>query len=194
MQQVPYLVGHDLSGDGAPDDAELMLRIQRGDASSMRVLIHRYWVRLVRYAARIVGSTDSAEDMVQQAFVTVWSERVRYRQRGTPQAYLYRIVRNEALQECRRQEVRGRRVSDVVRPARPATPLDDTMGHELDEALQEALGQLPDRRREAFVLARYHGLSLNEIGQVMRISPQTVANHVSLAMAELRRALARFLA
>lgn len=175
-------------------DVELMLRIRDGVSEALEELLHRYWGKLVRYAVRLAPSPDAAEDMVQQAFVTIWKQRKSYQCRGTPQAFLYRIVRNEALQEGRRREVRDRKAPEVAgRRVRAPTPLEVTTAHELNEAIQKALVDLPARRREAFVLSRYHNLSLSEVADIMGVSPQTAANHVSLAMAELRRALSDFL-
>jgi RNA polymerase sigma-70 factor, ECF subfamily len=175
-------------------DAELMLRLRDGDASALEALVDRYWQPLVRYAVRLLNSVDSAEDTVQDAFLTVWKERKDWKPVGTPQAYLYRIVRNRALQELRTTQLHVRKAAEVARrrPSVP-TPLEVTVSEELDRAFQQALGSLPDRRREAFVLTRYHRLSLAEVAETMGVSTQTVSNHVSMAVAELRKALQRFL-
>jgi RNA polymerase sigma-70 factor (ECF subfamily) len=56
--------------------------------------------------------------------------------------------------------------------------------------VESAITALPERRREIFVLSRYHGLSYREIAEVLEISPQTVANQLSAALATLRESLA----
>ncbi|HET9985868.1 MAG TPA: sigma-70 family RNA polymerase sigma factor [Longimicrobiales bacterium] len=194
MQPIPLSDRSDSAARPRLDDSALLLRIQTGDAASLAELMRRYWTPLVRYAARLLESRDAAEDMAQQAFFVVWSKRARYRAHGTAQAYLYRIVRNEALQELRRRQTRQRAAGDVARGMVPeSTPFELTTARELDDALQRALAALSPRRREAFVLSRYHDLSLDEVAAVMSISPQTAANHVSVALAELRSALADFL-
>jgi RNA polymerase sigma-70 factor, ECF subfamily len=175
-------------------DVELMIHLRDGDASALEALVGRYWEPLVRYAARLLNSVDGAEDTVQDAFLTVWQERKNWKPVGTPQAYFYRIVRNRALQELRASELHTRKSPELARrrPSVP-TPLDVTEGEELDQALQRALASLPERRREAFVLTRYHRLSLAEVAETMGVSTQTVSNHVSMAVAELRKALQPFL-
>lgn len=176
-------------------DPELMLHLRDGDPSALETLIDRYWNPLIRYAARLVDSLDTAEDVVQEAFVTVWNQRAGWTPVGTPQAFLYRVVRNGALQQRRKRELRDRKAPDLARLRPPApTPFDETVHEELDRALQSAIQSLPPRRREAFVLVRFHKLSLGEVAEVMGVSAQTVANHVTMAVAELRRALQRFLA
>ncbi|HUG41262.1 MAG TPA: sigma-70 family RNA polymerase sigma factor [Longimicrobiales bacterium] len=173
---------------------DLMLALRDGDPSALEALVGRYWEPLVRYAVRLLHSVDVAEDAVQDAFLTVWEERKSWKPVGTPQAYLYRIVRNRALQEVRIGELHARKAPEVARrrPTVP-TPLEVTAGRELDRAFQEALDALPDRRRDAFVLRRYHRLTLAEVAETMGVSPQTVSNHVSMAVAELRKALQTYL-
>lgn len=171
-----------------------MLHLRDGDTSALETLMGRYWGPLIRYAARLVDSLDAAEDVVQAAFVTLWQDRAKWKAVGTVQAFLYRIVRNGALQERRRSDVRERKAPDIARGHPPMpTPFDVAAEQELERALQSAIHGLAPRRREAFVLARYHRLMLGEIADIMGVSTQTVANHVSTAMAELRQELARFL-
>ena len=177
-----------------PSDLELMLGIRDGDSWALDCLISRYWQRLVRYAVRLGHSSDTAQDVVQEAFIRVWETRTPWRPIGTPQAFLYRIVRNLTLQEYRHREVTERHGPEIVRRhSTPSTPFQLAAESELDHALQDAIAALPERRREAFVLTRYHDLSQAEVAEIMGLSLQTVANHVSMAMASLRKSLEQFL-
>lgn len=177
-----------------PEELALMRRLRTGDASALEPLLFRYWDPLVRYATRIVSSVDIGEDVVQDAFARLWANRRRWKPTGSPRAFLYRIVRNLALKERRRERVRERG-APLVAPNVPGarTPFEITAQHEFQVALQRAISELPPRRREAFVLSRYHDLSLGEVAEIMGLARQTVANHVSLAVADLRRALRPFL-
>ena len=75
----------------------------------------------------------------------------------------------------------------------PATPVQIVDAVLLGRATERAIRALPARRRTVFTLAHVHGLSHAEVGQTMGIAPQTVANHMSLALADLRAALSPFL-
>lgn len=196
MAVEPYSPPSSISESERGGDLELMLHIREGNARALETLLHRYWTPLVRYAFRLLHSTDSAEDVVQETFVTVWKQRTNWKPVGTPQAFLYRMVRNRALHELRTKGLREQKAPELARHGRRKhvdTPYDIAIGKELHQALQQALACLPDRRREAFVLSRYHKLSLGEVAQIMGVSTQTVANHASMAAAELRRILERFL-
>lgn len=175
------------------DDQTLMERVREGDRKSYRVLLERYWSALLEYARGIVGSPDDAEDVVQSVFIRVWQHRARWTSSGSASGYLYRITRNLALNRQRERNVeldwKERHGEDAVPFSGPATPHQKFRANTLREEVEAAIDSLPERRREAFRLSRFHGLSYSEIAEAMGITPQTVANQMSAALADLREAL-----
>lgn len=189
--------GHSPEGrdaDPSSSDARTMEAIRAGDPDALQTLMDRHWRGLVRYAARMLGSTDAGEDVAQEVFVRVWEHRSRWTSSGSVQGYLYRIARNLVLQRSRHQEVRERTEPEVRRRAgEVTTPVENAVHDELRCAFEEALEELPERRREAFLLVRMRGLSLREAGEAMGVTRRTVANHVYLAAGDLEAALRPFL-
>lgn len=172
-------------------DRHLMGGVRLGEASAFDELLRIYWDPLVSYADSLLESIDAAEDVVQETFIRVWERRSDWSARGSVRSYLYRITRTVALNEHRRRRVRKKWLGRgrVEKPSASPTPLQMVEGEEMDVAIDEALAALPDRRREVFTLARLHDLSYREIADLMQISPQTVANQMSAALADLRRSL-----
>lgn len=171
----------------------LLRRLRLGDRDALAELMREYWTPLVRYVTRLVGSADGAEDIVQDTFVAVWNQRATWDASGSIRALLYGIARRLVLKERRHQSVREKWADRIRRAIRPApTPFDVAHHSELASALQAAIEALPSRRREAFVLCRYHGLTLREVAEIMQVSTQTVANQVSTAVSELRVSLEKF--
>lgn len=174
-----------------------MERVHAGDRDALGLLIERHWTLLVAYARGMVGSEDDAEDVVQEVFVQVWRTRAGWRPSGTVAAYLYRITRNLGLNALRdrkalkRREERGGMESDLS--AQPANSLELVEKESLREEVRAAIAKLPERRREVFILCKYHGLSHKEIADAMGISVPTVANQMTSAMHQLRDALAHHL-
>jgi RNA polymerase sigma-70 factor (ECF subfamily) len=191
IRSLPYST--QLTGPEAMDrDRDLMRRVRASDASALDELLSVYWAPVVGYVTGMLASADHAEDVAQEAFIELWRRRAAWEERGPVRAYLYRTARNLALNEQRRQKVRVRWVERVRRQpmARaPATPGEVFEGRELDSAVERALASLPARRREVFVLVRYHGLTYRQTAEVMGISQQTVANQLTAALADLRHAL-----
>jgi RNA polymerase sigma factor (sigma-70 family) len=174
--------------------AHLMLRIQASDVDALEQLMTRYWRNLVGYASQLLGSVDEGKDVAQEVFVRTWEHRFRWKPGGSAETFLYRIARNLSLLQLRRREVRSRSAPELRNGSRRArTPIDDTFSGELREALQEALGELPERRREAFLLVRLDGLSLGAAAEIMGVTKRTVANHVYMATSDLERTLHPFL-
>lgn len=181
------------AGGGSPErwgEMEVMQRIQQGEPAALDELLRRYWKPLVSYASRIVPD-EGAEDVVQEAILRVWNDRERWTPTDRLSSFLYRITRNLALNESRARKSRLRRREAKAHEPQPPvrTPADDLHDARLQAMVQAALEELPERRREVFVLIRYHGMSYREAAEVLDMAPQTVANHVSGALALLRRYL-----
>ena len=182
----------DIEG-GASLDAVLIRGLRANDTRVFQELMAGYWPPLVAFAQRILAGSGDPEDVVQTAFVRFWSRRAGLKERGSVKALLYTIVRNACLDELRK-EARRDRAEEGARPPTPLrTPYEDVHGAELQRVAAAAVSRLPERRREVFRLVREEGLSYQEVAQLMDLSPQTVANHMSLAMADLRTALKPFL-
>jgi RNA polymerase sigma factor (sigma-70 family) len=181
--------------DEARTNVDLSLLLQRiaaGDESALGTLLQCRWSRLVHYASGFTGDVHDAEDAVQEALVRLWDGRERWTRDGcVSPALLYRIVRNVAIDTRRSRHPRSRTFLALSTDLEYKGPLPDehAMQQELQLRLREALRTLPARRREIFDLARFQGLTYQEIAEVLGLSPQTVANQVSAAFRSLREVL-----
>jgi RNA polymerase sigma-70 factor, ECF subfamily len=176
-------------------DLELVERLRSGDTTALDELLRLYWPSLVRYAERLLGNPDAAEDVAQQVFLQLWQRRADWQVGGSVRTYLYRLAHHRAIDEQRRQAVRQRwdKIFHRQERSRPVTPEQVAQGNELDAAVHAAIASLPERRREVFELVRFHDLSYQEVGEIMGISAQTVANQMSAALRALRLGLEPFL-
>jgi len=173
------------------EERELVGRMKAGDESALDRILAAYWHGLTGFALRILGDRDRAEDVVQEAFIRLWNRRTEWNRSDTLRPVLYQIVRNRALNEERQAGVVRKWAQRLRRPERdPAPdPLESVQQGELAVRLRKAIESLPARRREIFILVRYHQHSYREAGQVLSLSPQTVANQMTLAMKDLRAML-----
>jgi RNA polymerase sigma-70 factor (ECF subfamily) len=164
------------------------------DADVLDGLLRQFWRPLVAYASRLLDDTEAAEDVVQRAFVRLWEYGHAVPTGDEVRPFLYRIVRNLASNEWRRRETRRSRLhgESMLHPHH-AMPSQDVEEEELAAALAAAVERLPARRREVFVLSRYHSLTNAQIAEVLSIAPQTVANQLVSALRELRVMLGPYL-
>ena len=165
-------------------------RIRSGDSEALGLLLGETWAPLVIYLLTFLDSVEAAEDAAQEAFVRLWEHRDRW-ESGSARAVVFRIGRNIALDLRRRADVRRRwRRDHRYDPTlSPPTPEEELTGTELLLRFREALESLPPRRREVFELIRLRGLSHRDVAEVLEVSDQTVANHMRLAMKDLRHLL-----
>ncbi|OYY37198.1 sigma-70 family RNA polymerase sigma factor [Reyranella sp.] len=150
---------------------------------------------LVEYAARLVGSRSLAEDLVQEAWLRFdnASEKQFVRE---PLNYLYRIVRNLAL-DRRRRTMREAGIfahidvdsAAVVSPDGPATPETQALFRDELRQLQLAISNLPERSRIAFEMHKFGGARLREIAEYLGISLSMAQVLVDDAMEQCKREL-----
>lgn len=173
----------------------MLERLRSSDPEALDALLRLYWRPLVHYAARLLPDEEDAEDVAQEAFVRLWERRNLLAPDTVLRPFLYRIVHNIALNRKRSWRARNGWHSKLGSTSRSllSTPLQSTMEHELERAIEDAIRALPTRRRDAFILARFHDMSYSKIALIMGISPQTVANQISSALSDLRRALSPYM-
>jgi len=176
-------------------DRDSVAAVTVRDEGELQALLDQLWIPLLRYASRWVGTTDAAKDAVQDAFVRLWENRDRWQPGSSPRQILYVLTRNAALNQQASEAARRRRGSDArsPRPAAAPDPLDQVAHSEVDSAVQAGIAALPERQREAVLLARIHGLSRREIAATMGIAEQTVANHVAAGLSRLAQLLRPFI-
>lgn len=147
------------------DDAALIVRILDGDRESFGVLVDRYHEDCRRLAARLLGNRDDAADAVQETFIRAFRGLGGYRERERFRSWLYRILVNR----CR--TIAGRRARHDARfvadPRADGLAVDRSGADaELRDALQGALGALPEPLREAVLLKHGEGLDYQEMSRI----------------------------
>lgn len=173
-----------------PDEAELVRRLTAGDVDALTEISEWLWEPLAAYAYRILGDRDAAQDVAQVALVRLWEGRDSTPLKS-PRGYLFRVVRNLALDQLKTRRTRRRllRLHRPDRSRRPAVPDEVLERERVWNAVDRAIQELTERRREVFTLTYLCGLSYAEAGEVMGISPKTVHNQMTAALAQLRQRL-----
>lgn len=175
----------------SPSDLDLFRGLRAGDPAVLRTLLGRYRGPLMGFAHRILGGGGDPQDVVQEAFIRLWTHRESWRSSGSIRAILFAITRNAALDELRKMRKKPQALVNHLGTLSDPNPdpLETTLESEMREAVAEAVSRLSPRRREVFRLVREDGLAYREVSEVLGISPQTVANLMSLALSDLRKAL-----
>ena len=194
LPRAPSAPGSEGGGSGGAADSDLMARIARGDRDAFELLFREHYAALVRFAEGLLRSQDSAEDVVQDVMLNVWRQRETLHVEDSARAYLFRSVRNRALNQLRNERVRRDAIPHLESEVQPAAGGDaNLVEEELASAIRDAVAALPPRCREVFELSRGQGLRYSEIAAVLGISIKTVETQMGRALKSLRGRLAGFI-
>ena len=166
-------------------------KISKSDSQAFDDLFHALYPRLVRFALKYVKQRSAAGDIVQNAFIALWENRMNIDPDLSIKAYLYRIVRNRALNFLRDHANKMVGLENATNdyyeiPDVSDNPASDHHPSKLSKKFMEWISELPSRQHEAFRLSRFDGLDHDEIAEVMDISANTVNNHIVAALQYLR--------
>jgi RNA polymerase sigma-70 factor, ECF subfamily len=175
--------------DIVPTDAELLAGIARHDEASLAALYDRYHLLAFSLALRVVHDRGRAEDVVQDAFLSVWRKAASYAEaRGSVKTWLASIVRNRAIDLVRaRRESDGDDEAVLLALRDPQPPVIEQVTAALDrDTIRNAIEGLPLEQRQAIAMAYFEGLSHSEIAEATGTPLGTVKSRIRLGMARLK--------
>jgi RNA polymerase sigma-70 factor (ECF subfamily) len=144
---------------------------------------------LYRFARRMTGSDETAEDLVHECFLLLWRNRLSYnRDRGSLRSFLIGVTRNLALKRLARE----RTFDELEETAAVCSPIDST-SRERGEIVARAVAALPPLQREALILAEYEEMPLDEIARATGADLAAVKSRLHRARQNMRRMLAPLL-
>ena len=162
-------------------------RLKDGDATTLLYATHR--PALVRYATRLLGSREAAEDIVQDAFIRFSPSRTTGAAAGQTIAYLYRIVRNLCLDLIKRRRIEMREQDGEPpfwsMPRAVETPEETVLVSDEVRAITEVLDRFPLDVRVAVEMHRFGGYTLEEVATHLGISVATAHRYVRAALVEI---------
>jgi RNA polymerase sigma-70 factor (ECF subfamily) len=150
-------------------DELLLKRAGNGEQGAFLELYERHREPIFRFAYRLLGSVELAEDVTHDCFLGLIRKPQNFRtELGSLRTYLFACTRNLALKHFRSsgREATLEEVKDEPQVPAKSQPLGRLLDQELTTHIQEAVLGLPALQREALILFEYEGLSLNEIAQI----------------------------
>jgi len=167
----------------APDpDAALMLRVKQGDREAFEELVEKYKQPVMNLVYRTLPDATEAEDLAQHVFLQVFKSAHRYEVSAKFSTWLFTIARNLSLNEIRRRSRHPAQSLDETfadsddQPVRQAedlktfSPPDSLLQTELEEKIEEALAELPEKQRTAILMCRGDEFTYEDIAKVLECS------------------------
>ena len=177
-------------------DEDLMTLVERKDPGAFEILYDRHGGAAYSLAHRIVGDPGAAEDVTQEAFLSIWRSGARFdAARGSVRSWTLGVVRNRSIDALRRQAGNAPKLDfddDAALAAQPAGELTDSeaIRRETARRVRGAMRELPEEQSEVIGLAYFGGFTHSEIAQMLSMPLGTVKGRMRLGLEKIRLSLA----
>lgn len=182
-------------------DRSAVAQVLAGDGSAFQSLVERHSKYVFHVAYRLTGSSQDAEDVVQETFLKAYRQLSRFEARADFRTWLHRIAVN-----CSIDYIRARRSREVAHDlqdlegavrvdlADAAQPSPDRMAlsAQIDERVRAALGGLTAMERAAFMLRHVEGRPIREVAAALGLKTEAAKNSIFRAVRKMRAALEPF--
>jgi RNA polymerase sigma-70 factor, ECF subfamily len=178
-------------------DEDLMPLVERKDPRAFEIVYDRHGGAAFSLAYRMVGNRSAAEDITQEAFLSLWRSGARYdRARGSVRTWLLGIVRNRAIDLLRREVMQAPAISfddEISADKRPASTVEtdvEALRREAAREVRGVLNELPGDQMRVIELAYFGGLTHSQIADMLGMPLGTVKGRMRLGMEKIRARLA----
>lgn len=184
------------------EDLALVERFKMGESAAFEQLVSKYQRSVLNLVYRFTGDASRAEDLAQEVFVRLYRALDGFEAKARFFTYLYKITLNLCLKDREREQRRRtqslderggddlQRVREVADPKGSAEDLAER--RDTARIVREAVQSLPDEQRTAVILHRFHGLSYEELADVLEISLPAVKSRLHRAKLALKERLASY--
>ncbi len=169
--------------------------IAEDDEIAFEGLFKSYFAELCLYATRFVADIENAEEIVQEIFFNIWSNRTKLNINISIKAYLYATVRNTCLNAIKHKKVENKYREYFSRQLQydELNEEDWMKGDELHDRISNTIEKLPHERKKVFIMSRFENMKYREIAEQLNISVKTVENQMGKALKFLREELKDYL-
>jgi RNA polymerase sigma-70 factor (ECF subfamily) len=181
-----------------PKDADLVRQTLCGTTTAYNALVQRYQRQVYNLAYRMLGNAEDAGDLVQDTFLRAYGALASFRQDASFLTWLYKIASNLCIDQLRSRKAKGALSLDVeleegrepAADARESSPEDRAVRGAVQDVVQRAIMNLPERYRIVVVMRHLQDMSVEEIARVLDMPTGTVKTHLFRAREMLRGRLA----
>ncbi len=175
-------------------DERLIAMARAGNPGAFETIVDRYQGRLLGFCRQMLGSTEDAEDVLQEVFVNAYRAMLADEREINLRPWLYRIARNRCLNHLRKPTADSQESMDLVPAVEASSTAEKVHNREEFRQLLTDVGKLPETQRSALLLREMDAMSYEEIAQAMETSVPSVKSllvraRISLAEASQARQL-----
>lgn len=171
------------------NDIEAVKALKRGDKLAFKYFFKSYYDRLVAYITTYTHDKMQSEDIVQQAFINFWDDRLKLDETKSPKAYLYAIAHNRYIDAVKKEEKRVKLLDQIWKNALQQRIEEDNETLEKRiQKMKKVIESLPPKCKEIIHKNKVQGIKYREIAEQMGISIKTVESQMRIAFNKIRDA------
>jgi len=173
----------------------ILQALKNSDSTIYKELFDKYSTSLFYYACKFI-STDVARDIIQEVFISIWTQRENLNISSSLNSYLFGITRNKCLKSLQKQKQLGYSTDlqlSEIEYYDSSNAINSLIEKELMGHYEEVLAKLPPKCLEVFLMSRKEGLKNREIAAQLSISEKAVEKHISKALKLLKEDLKDYL-
>lgn len=160
----------------------------KGDKKAFELLFLYYQPKLVHFLAGFIKDNELARDMAQDIFLSIWNGREKLSEVNSFQAYIYKMAKNFICNHYDHIIVNEKFVAEqLAKPSLSENTEEQIFANQLQCMIDIAVSQMPPQRKQIYTMSRIEGLSNSEIAEKLNINKRTVENHLTAALADLRK-------
>lgn len=173
-------------------EKEKVEALRNGNHKAFEGFFIAYFKRVKLFICGIIKSEADAEELAQDVFVKLWTNREAINIEKPLGAYLYTIAKNSALNFLKHKLIEQSYIENFLFSNEVATPEDELFAREISLLIEMTVNEMPVQRRKIYMLSREKGVSNGDIAKQLGVSKKTVENQLSLALQELRKVIMLF--
>lgn len=162
-------------------NTELVKLLRKGDMAAFDAIYNKYCHKLHEFVFMYLKQEEDAEEIVQEVFIKIWQSRSKIDIYASFESFLFTVAYNATMSLLRKRmsETKSREYLKSLQQISSAEQvIDELQFKELNQKVQTLLNQLTPRQKEIYLLSREEGLTHEEIAQKLKISENTVNNHL----------------
>ncbi|MDD3079276.1 MAG: RNA polymerase sigma-70 factor [Paludibacter sp.] len=162
----------------------------KGDQKAFEILFLQYQPKLVFFLHGFIKDNEQARDMAQDIFLSIWNNKEKLSEVKSFKAYIYKMAKNTVCNYYDHIIVNEKFVTDQLTHSSEIEDTEETIfANQLQDMIDVTVSQMPPQRKQIYIMSRVEGMSNTEIAERLNINKRTVENHLTAALADIRKTI-----